>query len=151
MMREPKSLGHLLGQVCRLHHRRAHTLLDAIGIYRGQPPVLEALDAEDGRTHSELAAWLHVSPATVSKMIQRMEKSALVERRDDPQDQRVSRVYLTAEGRRMHAELQQVLEALRDETFAHLSAEERTTLRRLLLQVRKNLLHATGHDELDHT
>ena len=55
---EPESIDYLLAQICRLHHARAHALLEEIGLYRGQPPVLRALWEEEGRTHSELAARL---------------------------------------------------------------------------------------------
>jgi hypothetical protein len=40
---KPESLDFLLVQICRLHHARAHTLLEEFGLYRGQPPVLYAL------------------------------------------------------------------------------------------------------------
>ena len=45
---ESQSLDRLLGQVCRLHHARAHTLLEALGLYCGQPPLMWALVADPG-------------------------------------------------------------------------------------------------------
>jgi DNA-binding MarR family transcriptional regulator len=146
-MAEPKSLDHLLGQVCHLHHGRIRAKFRDLGLYRGQPAVLEALAEENGRTHSELAAWMHVTPATVTKMIQRMEKAGYVERRDDPEDQRVSRVYLTADGKAVHAELQMVFKAVDAETFAGFTPEERAELEQLLRKIRVNLLEATRADD----
>jgi len=142
-MAEPKSLSHLLGQVCHLHHGWIRMQFRALGLYRGQPAVLEALAEEDGRTHSELAAWMHVAPATVTKMIQRMEKVGYVERRDDPEDLRISRVYLTEKGHRVHAQLKEVFETVDAGTFAELTPEERLQLKRLLTRVRANLLNTT--------
>jgi MarR family transcriptional regulator, organic hydroperoxide resistance regulator len=139
---EPRSIGHLLGQICRLHHRRAHSVFEAIGLYRGQPKVLEALREEDGQTHSDLAARLHVSAATMTKQIQRMEKAGWVTRRPDPDDQRVSRVYLSEAGRQIFGEIEDRMEQLSEETFANMTMEESVLLRRLLLQVRENLLNA---------
>ena len=137
---EPESMDFLLAQICRLHHARAHTLLEELGLYRGQPPVLHALWEREGLTHSELATRLHVQPATITKMIKRMEKAGFVVRRSDPQDQRVSRVYLTGAGRAIQAEVRQVWHALKEETFEGFNLEERVLLRRFFLQMRENLL-----------
>lgn len=141
---EPESLDFLLAQVCHLHYTRAHALLEAIGLYRGQPPVLRALWEQEGQTHTELARRLRVAPATVTRMIQRMEKAGFVVRRADPNDQRVSRVYLTEAGRTVRADVQAVWQAMDDETFAGFNAAERDQLRQLLTRVRANLLRASG-------
>ena len=80
-MQEPHhSLGLALANICRLHHARIHILLESVGLYRGQPPLLFALWHQDGQTHSELAERLHVTPATITRMIQRMEKTGFLER-----------------------------------------------------------------------
>ena len=141
---EHRSIGHLIGQVCRLHHVRAHTLLEKIEIHRGQPPLLYVLWEEDGRTHSEIAALLHVQPATITRMVQRMERAGFVERRDDSHDQRVSRVYLTDQGREIQSEVEAVWELLDRETFAGFTDEDRRTAESVFLRVRENLIQATG-------
>jgi len=141
---EPESLDFLLAQICRLHHARAHTLLEALGLYRGQPPMLHALWEKEGLTHGELATRLHIQPSTVTKMIQRMERAGFVECRPDPDDQRVSRVYLTDAGRAIQAEVKQVWRTMEDETFAAFAPEERTLLRRFLMQMRESLIQVTG-------
>lgn len=135
-----ESLEMLLGQVCRLHHCRAHMLLAEIGLYRGQPPFLHILWQKDGRTHKELAEALHLQPATVSKIVQRMENAGWLITRADPDDLRVSRVYLTEKGRKIQGKVTDILRELEQEAFAHFTLEERVLLRRLLLQVRDNLL-----------
>ncbi len=140
----PESLDHLLAQVCKLHHARAHALLEALGLYRGQPPVLFALWEQEGLAHTELARRLRVTPATITKMIQRMEKAGFVERRPDPEDQRISRVYLTDAGRAIEPRVKQVWHTLESETFDGFTSDERILLRGFLLQVRENLVRVTG-------
>jgi DNA-binding MarR family transcriptional regulator len=136
----PESSDFLLAQVCRLYHSRARTLLEEFGLFRGQPPLLCALWEEEGRTHSELAEHLHVQPATITKMIKRMERAGFVERRQDMQDQRVSRVYLTAAGQNVRDAVEGVLRKLEEQTFAGFSSEERALLNQFLLRVRDNLM-----------
>lgn len=140
---QPESIDFLLAQICRLHHARAHTLLETLGLYHGQPPMLRALWRQDGLTHSELATSMHVRPATMTKMVKRMEKAGFVERQSDPADHRVSRVYLTDAGRDVQTQVEQVWRTLEDETFAGFTMEERVLLRRFFLQVRENLLQVT--------
>ncbi len=141
---EAESLDSLFAQICRLKHARIHTLLEALGLYRGQPAVLQALWEQEGLMHTELARRLEVQPATITKMLQRMEKAGFVERRPDPDDQRVSRVYLTGAGRAVRADVQQVGRRLEEEAFAGFTLDERVLLRRFFLHVRENLKRVSG-------
>jgi DNA-binding MarR family transcriptional regulator len=141
---EAESLDSLFAQTCRLKHARIHTLLEALGLYRGQPSVLQALWEQEGLMHTELARRLQVQPATITRMLQRMERSGFVKRRPDPDDQRVSRVYLTEAGRAVRADVQQVWRRLEEEAFAGFTLEERVLLRRSFLHIRENLLRVTG-------
>jgi DNA-binding MarR family transcriptional regulator len=136
-----ESIDFLLAQVCRLHYSRARTLLEAFGLFRGQPPLLFALWEKEGLTHSELAECLHVQPATITKMIKRMERAGFVERSQDAEDQRVSRVYLTDAGRNIQDAVEGVWRELEEQTFAGFNSEERALLSQFLLRIRNNLRH----------
>lgn len=137
---EPQTMDWLLVQVCHHYQQHAHELFEITGLYRGQPPVLYALWEQEGLTQSELAERLHNTPATISRMLQRMEKTGFIHRRPDAEDQRVSRVYLTAAGRAIQAEVQAIWIKMEAETFAGLSPEELELLRSFLLRLRANLL-----------
>lgn len=141
---KPEPLDLLLAQVSRLHYHRSHELLEAIGLYRGQPPLLRALREQEGLTHSEVAERLRVTPATITRMLQRMEKAGFITRRPDPADQRVSRVYLTDAGRAVQSELQHVVRTMEADEFCGFTEQERVQMRQFLLRVRDNLLRATG-------
>jgi DNA-binding MarR family transcriptional regulator len=142
----PDTLDFLLAQNCYLHHTRANQLFESIGLYRGQPRVLFALWDQEGVTQRELADQLSLTPATITKMLQRMEKSGFITRKQDPGDQRISRVYLTEAGRQVKAQVENVWETMEAETFENLTSEERSLLHRFFIQIRDNLAHATGED-----
>ncbi len=144
MSKTPESLDFLLVQICKLHYARMHTSLEELGLYRGQPPMLFALWEQEGATHGELAVRLHVKPATITKMITRMERAGFVERRSDPEDQRVSRVYLSDAGRSIREQVEQVWRTLEAETFEGFSADERDLLQRFLVQLCENLKRVVG-------
>jgi len=140
----PEPISHLLVEICRLHYSRCHTMLEAIGLHRGQPPVLRALWDREGLTHSELAEKLHVQPPTITHMIRRMESAGFVEARPDPQDQRVSRVYLMEAGRAVQEDVQRVFRELEERTLMGFSREECVLLHRFFLRIRDNLLPGDG-------
>jgi DNA-binding MarR family transcriptional regulator len=106
--------------------------------------VLRALWEQEGLTHTDLAERLHVTPATITKMLQRMEKTGFVVCKPDAEDQRVSRVYLAEAGRAIRSEVQAVWQTMEQEAFDGFTREERALLRRFLLQMRENLMRATG-------
>jgi DNA-binding MarR family transcriptional regulator len=132
-------IGYLLVQTCKTHRALAEKLWSGIGLHVGQDMILRHLWNEDGLMQSELAERVCVQAATVTKMLQRMEQARLIERRGDPEDQRVSRVYLTDQGRALCQPYQELWESLEQYTIQGLSMEERVLLRRLLMQVLDNL------------
>lgn len=134
-----ESIGALLVQICKAHRNKAQELLSRIDLYPGQEFLLINLWPEDGLTHSEVAESLCVQPATVTKMLDRLVKTGLVQRMQDSDDQRVSRVYLTEKGQELLEPIEQAWEELEQISFADLSLAERLLLRRLLLQVHENL------------
>jgi DNA-binding MarR family transcriptional regulator len=135
----PETIGYLLVQIARAHRAKAQGLLARHGLYPGQEILLMHLGDCDGLMHSEIAQRLDITPATVSKIVDRMEVGGLVRREADPADQRISRVYLTAHGQKLNKPIEAVWAELESVSFANMTTEERILLRRLLMQVLKNL------------
>lgn len=133
------SLVHLLVQTCKAQRALAEKMWSEIGLHVGQDMLLLQLWPEEGLTQSELAERLYIQPATVTKTLQRMEQTGLIERRGDPDDQRVSRVYLTEQGRALLQPYEEVRARLEQYFTKDLSLEEQLLLRRLLMQVHTNL------------
>lgn len=133
------SLGFQLLQVHKAHRARAETALNKLGLHTGQEMLLLRLWIEEGIPQSQLAASMGVEPPTATKMLQRMEHAGLIERRPDPEDARISRVYLTERGRALEQPVLEVWKHLEAQTVAGLSPTEQALLRRLLMQVSANL------------
>jgi DNA-binding MarR family transcriptional regulator len=101
-------------------------------VFPGQPPVLMRLTQSDGLSQKELARRVQVRPATMTVMINRMEKSGLVKRMQDERDQRVSRVFLTEKGRLATQAVKKALYELETVCFEHFDEEEKILLARML-------------------
>ena len=132
-------IGFQVLQVHKAHRQRAEAALNKLGIHTGQEMVLLQLWIEEGIPQSQLAASMEVEPPTATKMLQRMERAGLIERRADPEDARVSRVYLTARSRALEQPVLSVWKQLEAQTVAGLSLTEQILLHRLLIQVLTNL------------
>jgi MarR family transcriptional regulator, organic hydroperoxide resistance regulator len=141
---EDAEINFRVHHLCRAHYSRAHTLLEIIDLYRGQPPVLHALWEREGCSQAELAAKIHVTPPTLSRMIQRMTKAGLLTTEDDPADQRVSRVYLTDAGRAIKERVFSTWTQLGSEMLAGFTTEEKAQVRRFLERMAGNLEDAGG-------
>jgi DNA-binding MarR family transcriptional regulator len=94
--------------------------------------VLMTLWHGDGITQQELAEWLLVTKANVVGLIDRVSAAGWVERRQDPDDRRVNRLYLTAEGRKLVKQAQPGQEALVMKIFGRLTEAELQQMHALL-------------------
>ncbi|MCD6302395.1 MAG: winged helix-turn-helix transcriptional regulator [Anaerolineae bacterium] len=135
----PDSPGTLFAQIGRMIHHHVRQTLEALGLQRGQPFILAILWSEEGLTQSQLAERVMISPPSISHALQRLTDAGYVERRADPADDRLQRVYLTEAGRALRAPLDKGWRELEHRIQAGLNEEERDTLQRLLKRVRSNL------------
>lgn len=135
----PSSINHLFVQTCKAHRARTSELLSKFGVHVGQEMILSALWQGDGLTMSELAERLEVQPPTISRMVQRMENSGLVERRSCGKDQRVSFVHVTEKGKALQGRVKEVWSALERQLTHGMTDGERTSFQELLVRVKANL------------
>lgn len=129
----------LLAQFCQAYRSLSDVFMDRINMHRAQAALLCRLFAQDGMTQSEIADQLSVQGATVTNMLQRMEETGLVTRRRDAEDNRLVRVYLTDAGRDKERAINQQFADLEEAIFAGISQEDRSVLRRLLVQILSNM------------
>jgi DNA-binding MarR family transcriptional regulator len=126
-------------EASRVARERTDRVLARHGVRVGQQFVLEALWREDGLTPGELARRIGVETPTVVRGVGRMEAAGLVVRRDDPQDGRLVRVYLTDRGRELEGIIPQAEDGVIEEVLSGLSRDERRQLNRLLSRILENL------------
>lgn len=134
-----ESVGYALAQLCKAHRYAIDEALRAHGLRVGQEMILLELWTHNGCSQSQLAESLCVEPPTVTKMLQRMSAEDLLDRRPDPEDARVSRVFLSPRARGLEADVVTAWADVETRATAGMTAEERILLRRLLIQVRANL------------
>jgi DNA-binding MarR family transcriptional regulator len=131
--------GYWLLQLGRVYRTKLQAQLSSLELYSGQDLLLFQLMAHDGQTQSELADRLHIQPATLTRMVDRMSKKGLLKRSTDPVDKRVTRIYLSKTGTQVQKALEKIWTDVELSCFGSLTLEERILLRRLLLQTHQIL------------
>lgn len=94
--------------------------------------VLAQVGSAEGLTQTELARRLLVTQGNITQLLDKMERSGLLERR---REGRTKHLLLTPAGRALYAEVVPAQEALQAQQFESLSAAEQRQLLALLRKV----------------
>jgi len=129
----------LLDKISAKMRRDYAELLRELNLHVGQEQLLCRLWREDGMTQIQLSERLNCEPPTITNMVKSLENHGFVVRKRDPEDGRVSRVYLTPAGRNLCEPVEQIWNKQLDKLLAGILPEERLLLRRLMKQMADNL------------
>lgn len=129
----------LLRKVCKMHDNKVNQVLSKVKLHKGQPMLLKLLNNKDGIPQSSLVKELEITPATVSAMVKRMEKSGFIIRRRNSEDERVSNVYLTEAGRTVTSKLANFQGEMENLVFNGFSDEEKESFSEYLYRIIENL------------
>lgn len=127
----PPPLAETLAALARAHRARLGRLLATHGLHAGQDGLLIELWRTPGQRPAELARHLDVEPPTITRMVARLERSGLVERRPDPNDARAVRLYPTPRSRLLEASVRRARAELDDQILSALGATDGERLQRL--------------------
>jgi MarR family transcriptional regulator for hemolysin len=94
------------------------------GITRAQWAVLVKLQKEEGLQQAKLAKLLDIQPISLTRLVDRLCTSGLVERRADEKDRRANRLYLTPAARPLMVELRSLRDEINATALAHLKPAE---------------------------
>jgi DNA-binding MarR family transcriptional regulator len=122
------------------------------GVTRTQWLALTRIQRRPGASQSELADMMEIEKAPAGRIIDRLEERGWVERRADPGDRRINRMFLTVDGRRVHAALMPIAQATVNDALQRLSLAEQQLLVGLLENVKSQLalmVETSGHVDGD--
>jgi MarR family transcriptional regulator, transcriptional regulator for hemolysin len=151
----PRSLNRefafMLNDVARMLRTYADHKAAQFGITRAQWVVLVRVDRSEGLKQSELAEILDLQPISLTRLLDKLCDSGLIERRADPVDRRAKRLYLTPAAR----PLLEKLGALGEDLMATaLSGVPPGSIEQMIAQlgiVKENLRQAIQHRGVSET
>jgi MarR family transcriptional regulator for hemolysin len=115
---------------------------DALAAQGGSIPIwliLNALKSGRRRSQLELARNVGIEGPTMTRHLDGLEQSGLVERKRDPVDRRAVQVQLTRAGHALHGRLLKAVIAFNQQLRTGLSGDDVETLRRVLGRLRENV------------
>lgn len=121
-----------LGLAARKIYRYYNNRYSEYGITVPQSFILFALLEQDGQNVKDLACRLSLDSPAITGLLDRLEKEELVARRNDPEDRRALKVYLTEKGRGLAGEIFKTARAFNEELNSAFSSQEKKTLKKLL-------------------
>jgi DNA-binding MarR family transcriptional regulator len=115
-------------------------IAEGIKITLGQAGLLFLLLQDDGRTMTELSKALAVKNASLTGLIDRLEKSSFVMRKAGKNDRRSIRIYISPEGNEECSKARPVIKRANEEIKSGFSREEIDVFKRVL----NSVLHKFG-------
>lgn len=152
IMKQPSdiSLGFTINDVARLLRWTFDRQSQNLGLTRAQWSVLAHLSRRDGVQQSILARMMDITPITLGRHLDRLEKDNWVERRDSPEDRRAKRVFLNPAATPVLEQLSLLGQEVRKQALTGISAAEEEQFMKVLLKIRENLSAAqpscTNHE-----
>jgi MarR family transcriptional regulator, transcriptional regulator for hemolysin len=126
--------------------RMLRTLFDQearkFGMTRAQWGVLFRLERSEGLKQSELAEILDIQPITLTRLIDRLCESGLIERRNDPADRRAKRLFLTPDARPLLDRLNTLSTEMLARTLTGLDRKTIEDMSNHLNTIKENVRHA---------
>ena len=128
-----------LTQVIGARDRRLNAELKSFGLRVPEWRALAAIYSRESCTMSELAELASIDRTTLTRTVDRMQEAGWLERNEDGDDMRITRLALTAAGGRRFARVWPTVAQLNDAALAGLSPAAVDRLRATLAQMKTNL------------
>jgi DNA-binding MarR family transcriptional regulator len=132
-------LPYLMNRIVNRMNQSLADDLKAIGHNVQAYRVLAILTARDGRSINELAVYSVTEQPTLSRIVERMARRGLVERRQGTADARRVQVFLTDDGRKAYNDILPLALKHYDRAMAGMGAADRKDLARLLHRLLDNV------------
>jgi len=149
MLREDlsRNFGFILHDVARLLRLSYDRRMKALGLTRSQWWVLTHLYRNDGVTQAELADLLEIDRPALGRLLDRLEVSGWVTRKDDTKDRRAKRVFLTDEVEPAMKAMRHAAAEMRKEALVGISESDQDRFIDILLRLKTNLIGLENPNE----
>ena len=141
-----RHIGWLVTDVARMMRSVFDRRVRSLGLTRPQWLALVRLQRKPGCSQSELADMMEIEKAPLGRIVDRLTEKGWIERRPDPDDRRINRIYLTDRGERVYAAISPISVATVEDALTDLSVHDREQLSELLHVVKSTLAAMSESD-----
>lgn len=112
---------------------------ECTGISQSRLELLTLLYQVDEISQSDLQKKVNIDGAAITRHVKQLETKGMVSRRRKPEDNRITLVKLSNQGRERIESYKKEKERFMEEMLVNISTEERNVLLHLLSQMKKNI------------
>ena len=136
-----KSIGPWLGRTVKMVDHQLHEALQKGGfdLTKEQMMILKKLCDEDGLNQNELAYLTYRDKSSLARLLSKMEKKNLIERKPAEADKRVNQVFITSNGKKIFERTKPFISDLIERMEHALSETEKEQIITILKKVQTNL------------
>ena len=134
-----RGLGFLITEVGRQLRADFRPRVAHLGLTQAEWQTLARLARHQGLRQAQLAEILEIQPITLTRHIDKLAESGLVERRPDPDDRRAVQLFLTDAAKPIMKELWDAADNMFAKALAGISQARRDQLIETLLDIKANL------------
>lgn len=110
-----------------------------LGLTLGQPKVLDYLYEHDGAIQKEIASGCYIEPASLSSILNGMEKKELIIRKISDKSRRNMNVFMTEKGKEICCTIREEIEKVEKEALKGMSEDEIMQLNNYLKKINENM------------
>lgn len=140
-------LGRLLSRASRLLDTRIIEDFSDHDMGPGQLYSLLALYDEEGLCQRDICETYGLDKAAVGRALKKLEDKDFVERRSDPEDRRIKRVYLSEKAKSFRSECFDRLKTIEEDLMDVLTPHEENIFRRVIQKMCEALECDSGEDK----
>ena len=126
----------------KIYHAQSNVfrpMIAEIGLSVGQPKILGFLSRHDGCMQKDLAALCNIEPATISRLLDKMEADGLISRQAVAGNKRATAISLTPSGYARHEQANELRARLEDMELSGFSQEGKDQFYQFLVRLYKHL------------
>jgi DNA-binding MarR family transcriptional regulator len=141
MTESPPTFETLFRTVSIQAQRVADHKLEEHGLNGQQGRMIAYIAAheQEGVIQKDLEKVFHRRAASITSMLQGLERNGFIERRVSTRDERQKNLFVLPKGKSLIDDFQELFASIEDKILAGFTQEEQNTLYQLLLRVVKNL------------
>ena len=137
-------LGFLVHDAARLRRIVLDEKFKPLEITRSQAWLMAYVSRADGQTQSDLAEQMSLGKVAIGGLIDRLEKTEMIERRAELADRRVRRIYLTDKGKNVTKLMREITLESNETMLSDISIKEIKQTVKVLAKLKKNIESMMG-------
>ena len=133
-----ESVGRRINLLFRLSMMHLRKEMKKMGVGPGDYAILPILYLQDGLSQNELSEQMRVDKSNTARAVAKLEKMGMVERKPDPHEHRVKRIYLGPKALEMEADFLNVLKEWHSVLVKDIDPKDLNVIKRGLDRMMKN-------------